>query len=175
MGYPIENLLRRPVELISAGVSAASAVWLLASASSQDPEGALLTLPIATAAAAALALHAAWRAFQGYRLLRYQRRLRRPPYYALAADEIPVSANYLFLGRGFEWEPKHTQRLMMLRLAEHAHRLQPSRWHEVGRQIERYAERSNRRRLRLWIQRDTSWNPFRPMPPVGGSSALHAV
>jgi conjugative coupling factor TraD (TOL family) len=174
MSYPIENLMRQPVELISAGVSAASAAWLIVSAS-QQPDGALLTLPIAAVAAAVLTSHAALRTFQGIRLLRYQRRLRRPPYYALAADEIPVSSNYLFLGRGFEWEPKHTQRLMMLRLAEHAHRLRPSQWHELGRQIERHAERRDQRQLRKWIQRDTFWNPFRPMPPVGGSPALHAV
>ncbi|MES2353157.1 MAG: type IV conjugative transfer system coupling protein TraD [Pseudomonadota bacterium] len=174
MKYPIENLLRRPVELFSAGTSAMSAAWLLVTAAHQTDD-ALLTLPIAITAAAALTLHATWRAFQGFRLLRYQRRLRRPPYYALAADEIPVSRNYLFLGRGFEWEPKHTQRLMALRLTEQAYRLRPSKWHDLGRNIERYAERTYRRELRKLIQLDTLWNPFRPMPPVGGIPALHAV
>jgi hypothetical protein len=44
-------------------------------------------------------------------VLRYQRNLRRLPTYRVKASQIPLSRRKLFLGRGFRWTQKHTQRL----------------------------------------------------------------
>ena len=44
-------------------------------------------------------------------ILRYQRNMRRLPTYEVGSSKIPLSRRKLFLGRGFRWSQKHTQRL----------------------------------------------------------------
>jgi hypothetical protein len=48
----------------------------------------------------------------GLRVLRYRRNIRRLPRYVVTSSEVPVSNQRLFLGKGFMWEQKHTQRLL---------------------------------------------------------------
>ncbi|HAN69552.1 MAG TPA: conjugative coupling factor TraD, PFGI-1 class, partial [Halieaceae bacterium] len=103
---PVEALLRPPVELWSALVATATgSVALLAPWALMMPPG------IATLAASALFVLAAVRTRQAWRVLRYQRNMRRLPGYRLRAERIPVSRHKLFLGRGFRWTQRHTQRL----------------------------------------------------------------
>ncbi len=120
MAYPLESMLRPAHELLGAGVSALGAalvygmpgVFLL-----QPPWHGLLVL--------SLLVHAAWRGAGGARTLRYRARLKRLHRYELSAGEIPWSSERLFLGRGFQWDQRHTQRLAEARLPEHQHLLQP--------------------------------------------------
>lgn len=62
-------------------------------------------------AAALFGLLAWHRGRQAWRVLRYQRHLRALPRYRMRAAQIPWSPSRLFLGRGFAWGQKHTQRL----------------------------------------------------------------
>jgi conjugative coupling factor TraD (TOL family) len=48
--------------------------------------------------------------------LRYRANLRRRRRYELGSADIPWSADRLFLGRGFRWDQRHTQRLFEARL-----------------------------------------------------------
>jgi len=66
---------------------------------------------VAYGAAVVLAALGIVRCRQAWRVLNYQRNLRRLPTYRLRADQVPVSRRKLFLGRGFRWTQKHTQRL----------------------------------------------------------------
>src|ERR1700758_1440069 len=116
MNYPIENRFRKPVELVSSVVAliAAGVLW-------SHPRLFLVT-PVTGRATTFLPISLAlWRGRQGYRLLRFQRKLRRLPQYTIAASEIPCPDTEVFLGRGFRWTALHTQRLYQARLPENRH------------------------------------------------------
>lgn len=119
---------------------------------------------------------AALRTYQGIQLLQYRARLRRLPRYVLDADQIPVSDQRLFLGRGFLWGQQHTQRLIETQTPAAQRRLQPNIFCRWARHFEVRFEHSPwaRRWIRL-AKTDRWWNPARPDPPVGGNSCLHGV
>ncbi len=169
--HPIEALLRPPVEAWSASTAAIGmAICLLA-------PWALFMAPGVAYGAALLFGWLAWhRGNQAWRVLRYQRHMRSLPRYRMRADQIPWSPSRLFLGRGFAWGQKHTQRLRdTLRPEVRTYLEDPalSRW---VRRNEPAWERSSALR---WLYRltsaDTLFNPLRPAPPVGGKPQLHAV
>lgn len=169
--YPLEALLRPPVELWSAlAASATGTIALLAPWALMMPPG------LAHGVAIGLFTLAGWRGRQGWRVLRYQRHLRRLPDYQIRAAKIPVSRNKLFLGRGFRWTQRHTQRLRDTLRPEAACYVEPSRGYRWARQAEMAWETSaylgwiaQGLRSRVW------WNPLRPLPSVGGLPALHGV
>lgn len=71
----------------------------------------LIDSNIALPVACILAFLAAFRSVQGIYLLRYQRNIKRTPTWQLDFGSIPHTPATLFLGRGFVWTAKHTQRL----------------------------------------------------------------
>ena len=98
--------MRPPGELWSMSVAfAAGVIALLAPWALMMPPG------IAYLTAAVLFLFGGVRGRQAWRVLRYQRNMRRLPVYRLRADRMPVSEHKLFLGKGFRWTQQHTQRL----------------------------------------------------------------
>ena len=113
MTYPLEARLRPAYELFAAGVSALGAVAVLT-----IPRILLLTPPWDRALAGVLLSHVAWRAVGAIRTLRYRANLRRQRRYEVVSAEIPCSVHQLFLGRGFQWDQRHTQRLREARLPE---------------------------------------------------------
>lgn len=104
--YPIEALLRAPVEWSSslAAVSLAAIAW-------RAPDLLMMTRPVARWVVAGLCLWALVRGYQGWRVIRYQRGLRRTRPYRLSASALDPDPAGLFLGRGFLWTARHTQRL----------------------------------------------------------------
>lgn len=111
--YPIEALLRPPVEFVSVAV-ASTAAWLAWSA----PALWMTTAAVGRGAAVGLLCIAAVRLRQGLRVVRFQRNLRRLPDYRLRPAQIPVSTIRLFLGTGFRWTQLHTRRLADTRQPE---------------------------------------------------------
>jgi conjugative coupling factor TraD (TOL family) len=168
---PVEALLRPPVELWSALVATATgSVALLAPWALMMPPG------VATLAAGALFLLAAVRTRQAWRVLRYQRNMRRLPGYRLRAERIPVSRHKLFLGRGFRWTQRHTQRLRDTLRPEVQHYVQPGALYRWARRTEVQWESTPGLKALAWTLRQPRWwNPLKPQPPVGGMPALHAV
>ena len=146
MTYPLEALLRPAFELRAAVASSMAAVAVLSS-----PSTFSLTTDLAWGCAGVLACHAAWRASQGWRILRYRRNLRRLTHYAVTAAEVPCSSEYLFLGRGFRWDQRHTQRLYEARLPENQYLLEPGF-------------------LRRWLRK-----PSKALSALGGDPAIHGV
>ena len=104
--YPLEALLRSPVELVSAAL-----LGLLALAVVCVPEVFLIESNVAFLVGGVLASIAIFRSMQGVHLLRYQRSIKHTPTWRLDFASIPNAPNTLFLGRGFIWTAKHTQRL----------------------------------------------------------------
>ncbi len=169
--HPVEALLRPPVELWSALVAgSAGAMAVLAPWALMMPPG------VAYAAAAALFALACLRLRQAWRVLRYQRQMRRLPVYRLRADRIPLSRHKLFLGRGFRWTQKHTQRLRDTIRPEVQYYVQSGVAYRWARRKEIAWESVRLLNIVAWLLRQPRWwNPLRPLPAVGGLPALHAV
>ena len=124
--YPLEALLRPPVELWTTLAAAATGIIAILA-----PWALMMSPGLSRATAAALFTLALWRGKQGWRIIQYQRNLRRLREYRLKATQIPVSRSRLFLGRGFRWTQRHTQRLRDTRRPEAARYLAPGwayRW-----------------------------------------------
>lgn len=167
--YVIEALLRPAVELNTAVVSGMAAYVCV-----QAPWAVALAPTVSYVTAAGFAALAVTRTHQGMKIIRYRRNLRRLTRYVMSTKQIPVSHRRLFLGRGFRWTQKHTQRLQDTLRPEVARYLQPNRFYLGARQLEMMTEH------RLpWLGKllsaDTPLNPVRPLPPVGGNSALHGI
>ena len=168
--YVIDAMLRPPVELWSALVSASVGIGALLA-----PTSLMLTPATGRIVAAALVTLAVLRTGQAWRVLRYRRRLTRLAPYRLRASALPCSTTRLFLGLGFEWQPKHTQRLRDTRRPELQRYLQP-----------RLMYRSVRALARAWEGRpllgqvaaflnQPRLNPWAPRAALGGNPALHGV
>ena len=167
--YVIEALLRPAVELNTAVVSGMAAYVC-----AQAPWAVALAPSVSYVTAAGFAALAVTRTHQGMKIIRYRRNLRRLPRYVMSTKQIPVSHRRLFLGRGFRWTQKHTQRLQDTLRPEVARYLQPNRFYLGARQLEMMTEH------RLpWLGKllsaDTPLNLVRPLPPVGGNPALHGI
>lgn len=161
--HPVEALLRPPVELYST-VAALSAAGLAVLA----PSAFLMTPAVADAAAGMLVMFGLWRGAQGWRVLAYQRGLRRLLSYVLAAEAIPVSRDWLFLGKGFRWTQRHTQRLWDLTRPGTERYLEPGMLYRWARRLEDAWPWS----ARLLSHR---CSPLKPLPPLGGLPALHGI
>lgn len=167
--YVMESLLRPAVEIYSATV-AGSATFICLTA----PWSVALAPSVSWVTAAGFGVLALKRTSQGLKILRYRRNIRRLPRYALTSDQIPVSRRHLFLGKGFQWSPRHTQRLMEARRPECEIYVQPSVMYRLARELEKKMEYSLPWLCRM-TSADSALNPFRPLPPVGGSSVYHGV
>lgn len=113
---------------------------------------------------------------QGCRVVRYRRQLRQLPLYVLDANRIPFSHHKLFLGRGFAWDQRHSQRLVEARAPQARRWLAPSWFYYGARTFELRFEHTP---MLSWLtrltRREVWWNPLRPLPPLGGDPALHGV
>lgn len=167
MPYPIENLFRKPYELISAATSLAAVPTALAFRDLLQ-----LSPTAATAFALGCIVHAGWRINQARKVIQFQRNLRRLPKYTLTADEIPWSDKELFLGLGFRWDQRHTQRLFSARQPENARLRARNRLYDRARDFER---RHPGHWLTKQLHQESFWNPVPPLAPVGGDPAIHGV
>lgn len=169
--YPIEALLRSPVELWSAVCAFACA--LLAGLA---PWAIMMTPSVGYATAGLLTLLGLIRTRGALFVLRYQRNMRKLPRYEIAAQDIPVSRQRLFLGKGFLWQQKHTQRLRDTLHPKVRRYIEPSFAYQLARRLERRWESSPMLQpLVKLMQSPAWWNPVAPLPPVGGKPQIHAV
>ncbi|MCD6047026.1 MAG: hypothetical protein K0S08_673 [Gammaproteobacteria bacterium] len=111
LSKPLEGLLRPPFEWYSAGTS-----LLLALILKRFPQFFLIPNVIFLWVCGGLVLFAFWRFWQGLQIVRYQKHLKKMPHYDMTSKELPIDQAQLFLGKGFLWEPIHTQRLRDLDL-----------------------------------------------------------
>lgn len=167
--HVIETLLRPAVELYSA-ITALAAGYLCLAA----PWALMLSPSVSVVLAGGFFLFACIRGRQGLTVLRYRRNIRRLPRYALKSQQIPLSHRTLFIGLGFRWQSRHTQRLLACRRSECEHYIQPGWLYRQARRLEKWGEHHFPALTRL-LSRDHILNPVRPLPPVGGSSLLHGI
>jgi len=140
--------------------------------------GVLGLTPLFGAVTALLYLILGWvRLRQGLMVLRYRRNIRRLPRYVITSQNIPVSNQRLFVGIGFKWEQRHTQRLMQTYRPEFRRYVEPTPLFQHARQLEQRLEKAPfpLSLIPRFTQWDNPFNPVRPLPPVGGSPRLHGV
>ncbi len=158
-----ENVYRFPYEWVSV-VACTLAIYLLL----RFP----MPFTLAIVSVASVLLLAIIRVRQARRIMKFRKSLRKLPYYALTADQVPVSNKALFLGKGFKWNQTHTQRLYFARLPENQHLLEPGKLEKWLREYEITHEHSL---LAILTGSNAFWNPYPPLPPVGGFAELHGV
>lgn len=175
--YPVEALLRPPIEFypaFTAYMLAALALWM--------PGVIMMTPSVAMTTAIVLFIMGSVRLKQGLEIYRYHNNLLNLPYYGLRPDQIPVSNRYLFLGRGFKWDQRHTQRLVDSREPRYQQYITPGALARAARSLERKLDKQTKSDgtnpyepvLKLLNSREW-WNPVAPPPPVGGNPVIHAV
>ena len=168
--HVIDVLLRPPVELWTSLVAS-----LCAGVALMAPSVLLLPQELGLVVAAGLALLAAWRGHQAYRAMRYQWRLKRLRPYRIGAKRVPLSRHKLYLGRGFAWRQRHTQRLRDTLRPELQRYVAPGRLYRWARRKETAWEHHL---LLRWVARwlrQPRLNPLAPLPSIGGNPALHGV
>lgn len=165
MSGPLESKLRPAVEGWSGLVALGSGVLIV-----QMPSLFLMSETIAWGSSAVLFSLAGTRFYQAWKVTKYQRGLKRLPYYGMKSKDIP-KGKALFFGRGFLWGQRHTQRLKDTLNPAVKHLVEDSSLFKKARDYERNHDN--------WITKITSWdsplNPVRPLPPIGGNRILHAV
>lgn len=165
--YPVENLLREPTEIYSAVT-----LFSLATLAYCVPHVLLLTEKMGLYSAFSLSGLAGFRTLQALRIKRYQRRLIAMPYFAMSTIEVPLSKCWLFVGRGFRWFPRHTQRLHQIKQVENERFLQRSRVQQV---VAEYCKNHESNWFAKYLRSPARINPFRPDPDVGGKPYLHGL
>ena len=165
--HPIEALLRPPVELNAGGIVAGCAylAWV-------GPHWFLLTPSVGQGAAIALMLVSLYWIARGVKVVRYQRNLKRLKRFTMAERDVPVSPNFLYLGKGFRWGERHTQRLHDTRRTKSQRYVQPN---AVVRWVRNNESRWESGFLYNVLRADSALNPFRPLPEGGGLTTLHGV
>ncbi|HCR1418054.1 type IV conjugative transfer system coupling protein TraD [Pseudomonas aeruginosa] len=170
--YPLEALLRPAVELYTTTVCFTAAALCIVA-----PWTFALTPLFGIVAALCFAWLGIVRLKQAGVVLRYRRNIRRLPKYTMTSAEMPVSNEHLFIGKGFRWTQKHTQRLADTYLPQFASYVEPSPLYERARRLEKQLEFAPFplklvAKATAW---DVAWNPARPLPPVGGLPRLHGI
>ncbi|MBI4356579.1 MAG: type IV conjugative transfer system coupling protein TraD [Gammaproteobacteria bacterium] len=169
--YPLEALLRPPVELWSALVAA-----LGGGLAFLFPTLFMLTPGTAYGCGLLFFVIAIYRATEGWMIARYHRNLRQMSEYTLVAKDIPISYQRLFFGKGFRWEQKHTQRLRDTLRPWGLPYVEPKALYLWARRKEQeWENKPFFKHLAIFFSRRVWWNPLAPLPPVGGSPQLHAV
>ena len=170
--YTIESLLRPAVELYTVLVCVAAALLCVFA-----PWAFALTPLFGAVAATGFIALGFVRLRQAWVVLRYRRNIRRLPHYTMTSKDIPVSNERLFIGKGFRWTQKHTQRLMDTYLPKYAEYVEPTSIYSSARRLEERLEFAPFP-LKL-LSKVTAWNvalnPARPLPPVGGLPRLHGI
>ncbi|CRL66025.1 type IV conjugative transfer system coupling protein TraD [Proteus vulgaris] len=167
--YVIEALLRPAVEFNTAIVTACASYLCITA-----PWAVALAPSVSYVTASGFTILSIRRVIQGSRVLRYRRNIRRLKRYAMSSQNIPVSHHQLFLGKGFLWEQKHTQRLLDTLRPEVAKYIRPPKLYRVARQFEQRYEYHFPSLCSL-LASDSIFNPVRPLPPVGGNPAIHGI
>lgn len=193
----VEALLRPTVEK-----SVALACYGCAALVYFEPMVFMLNEAVSYGMASAFVAFGYYRYRQGAVVSRYKKNLRRLPSYNLKSSEVPVSRTKIWLGKGFEWTATHTQRLSDLRKPYGRQFLNMGMTYEMLRNLERKYEDSPRVLSFLsplssqhflepltsrraddniiigainFLSSKALVNPWRPLPPVGGEKAIHAV
>ncbi len=169
--YPIERLLRPIVEFY-----AASAALIAAGLSAAFPYYWMMTQPVSWACVVVFA----WIGFryldEGLRVKRYQRNIKTLRPYTLQPKQLPLSKLKSFLGIGYRWQARHTQRLVDTYKEENEDYVRPSAAYDWARRAEvKWADKFALSLLAKALSSNFILNPLRTTADIGGNPAIHGV
>ena len=167
--YEAESLLRPPVEFYAAIAYGVAAILLVIGS-----EWFLLPPVVAYTFAALCLFRGFFRYSGGNRIKRYQKGLLALKMFTMSSKELPVSNFYQYLGHGFEWDQRHAQRIYEFNLSKNKDYRNLSRGYSLARNIEIKAEHKLPK-LSQFLRSQAKFNPYKPLPPIGGDAHLHGV
>ncbi len=168
--YEVENLLRPPFELISAATFTLSAIYCALA-----PHTMMMPSIVGYVFAVGFALFAIFRWLQASEILRYQKHLKRLPRFSMSSKTLPVSQNGLFLGKGFLWKTRHTERLAATLDSKNEKYISRSKAYQWARRMTYTLEHTPFEWFSKLLNKDIAVNPFRPDPEIGGRPTIHGV
>lgn len=168
--HQMEVLLRPPVEFWPGITSICCGVVCLVS-----PSILMMAQSIGYSCGAIMIAFGMHRLNQARTVVRYQKNLRKLPRFEMSARQVPVYKSSLYLGKGFRWEQKHTQRLKDTLSPQARKYVAPSSTYTAVRRFERENEKGILAPITRLTAKDSALNPFRPLPPIGGLSVIHGV
>lgn len=169
--HTLEVLLRPKVEGWSTLMSGAGAAMAF-----YAPWSLMMTPSVAYGVGGLLTYNAYRNARTFWRLSKYQRGLRRQVLFKMAPSDIPVSRKYLFYGLGFKWGQQHAQRLKDTREPAAGKYINPGALYQLARRKElEWESTPYLSKLAEMFNKDSRFNPVRPLPPIGGEPQIHGV
>ena len=181
--FVLEPLLRPPVEYHSAAIATGCGTVALAT-----PWALMLPDRLGYVAGAMAFSFAAVRFKQAWDIQRYQAGMKYYKITKLPPHKIPRTKDTLYLGDGFHWTQKHTQRKLdasrpeampFLTISKQARAVKA-----IARKLEGVALRKDKNgkykyaiaaKIATWTSAEAWWNPLRPIHDLGGSVILHGV
>lgn len=169
--HGVEALLRPPVEK---GV--AYAAFMLAAIIYLYPTLFMLTEIVSHGTAVLFIGFGLYRYLQGKVISDYHKNLKRLPDYTIDSSKVPVHKKSIWLGKGFEWTALHTQRLSDLRKPSSKEYIEMGYLYDLIRSLEiKYEDSKVVKAFLKPFSIDIPFNPYKPLPPVGGDKTIHAV
>jgi len=164
-------MLRPKVE-----IWAVSASFMGAVVAAIAPWAFMMTPPVAYATASCLFLFGIYRGVGLKDVWMYQKKLRRLPMFSLAAEDIPLSNHKLYLGKGFRWTQKHTQRLKeTLHPGSRKYIEMPPAYIWARDKEVAWEKKPILNKASKLLLSQSPFNPLRALPPIGGKPQLHSV
>lgn len=169
--YPIERLLRQPVELYAAGTSFSAAVLC-----AHSPQLWMMTPSVAFASMGVFGWVTYHYLDEGLKIVKYQSNVKTLRRYIIRPKNLKKSKYKVFLGKGFRWMPRHTQRMEDVNKQENEKFVRPSSAYDWARRKEVDWEHTiGLNHLAAVLRSRSALNPLRPWPEVGGIPAIHGV
>ncbi len=174
----MEGLLRPPIE----GWSAVTAFGI-AGVAVAAPWALMMPQPLGLLTGAIAAGFGWIRTREALGVYRYQRGLKFTKITRVAPHRLPVTKEHLYLGEGFEWTQKHTQRKLDTQQKNVQEYVRPSalevRLARAGEKIRQWTDQKPaaplRKVVRAAVDVGGTANPFASGVDLGGTPVLHGV
>lgn len=163
--HAFENYLRKPYEFLVCSVALCFGIICLQYNNFlflDSTFGELISIPFF--------LISLMRFYQGLKIVLFQKRLLILKKFSMSTTQVPVSKKYLYIGRGFRWQPIHRQRLNLLMHVQYQRFLQKSFLYRFIHQHEK-EKQSGMASMIVKIP----FLPFKALPDIGGKPWIHGV
>lgn len=169
--YSVESLLRPNFEIL-----AATACFVCALLAFIAPELWMMTKSVGYVCGFVFQIIGIHYLSNSLKVFNYQRNLKHLKPLVLRAKNLIVSDHVSFLGRGFQWLPRHTQRLTDTTKRRNEKYTQLSSAYKWARQKEVAWEKTFvLNKFSRLLRSQSMFNPVRPMPDIGGKPEIHGV
>ncbi len=164
--YTVENPFRNAVECYSGMTLLSGGLFVLL-----YPHYFLLAGVYGWVFEALVLLLALYRILQGLRIINFQRRLLTLKMFSMTTLEVPLKKGLQYIGEGFSWEGRHTQRKCFINEVENETYQRKGTLYQWARGY----EASHQNYLAFLIKSNVPFNPLRALPDIGGKPWLHGL